>query len=155
MPVLATPSERDRFPIVSAIRVRGFRRQVRCRPASYSKFDFNPAAFTLPQGLTFGDAGRSDARNPNRINFDMGIFKHFAIKESTALEFRAEAFNIFNHPQFYIASSSGTGQTVGMSCLMAAGGTAGDCTGPGGSSFGQISSAHLARVMQFSLKFLF
>ena len=38
---------------------------------------------------------------------------------------------------------------------MPAGGTAGgDCIGPGGSSFGQISSAHLARVMQFSLKFL-
>ena len=56
----------------------------------------------------------------------MGIFKHFAIKESTALEFRAEAFNIFNHPQFYIANNSGTNQTVGMSCLMPAGGTAGE-----------------------------
>ena len=123
--------------------------------ASYSKFDFNPAAFTLPQGLTFGNAGRSDARNPNRINFDMGVFKHFAIKESTAVEFRAEAFNIFNHPQFYMASASGSGQTVGMSCLMPPGGNAGSCIGPGGSSFGQISSAHLARVMQFSVKFLF
>ncbi len=122
---------------------------------SYSKFDFNPAAFTLPQGLTFGNAGRSDARNPNRINFDMGVFKHFAIKESTAVEFRAEAFNIFNHPQFYIASASGSGQTVGMSCLMPPGSNAGSCIGPGGSSFGEISSAHLARVMQFSVKFLF
>jgi hypothetical protein len=123
--------------------------------SSYSKFDFNPAAFTLPQGLTFGNAGRSDARNPHRINFDMGVFKHFAIKESTAVEFRAEAFNIFNHPQFYIASASGSGQTVGMSCLMPPGGNAGSCIGSGGSSFGQISSAHLARVMQLSVKFLF
>ncbi len=122
---------------------------------SYSKFDFNPAAFTLPRGLTFGDAGRSDARNPRRLNFDMGVFKHFTIKESTALEFRAEAFNIFNHPQFYIASASGSGQTVGMSCLMGPASNAGSCIGPGGSSFGQISSAHLARVMQFSLKFIF
>ena len=122
---------------------------------SYAKFAFNPAAFTLPRGLTFGDAGRSDARNPSRLNFDMGVFKHFAIKESMALEFRAEAFNIFNHPQFYIASASGSGQTVGMSCLMPGGGTAGDCIGAGGSSFGQISSAHIARVMQFSMKFLF
>jgi hypothetical protein len=32
---------------------------------------------------------------------------------------------------------------------------AGSCIGPGGSSFGEISSAHLARVMQFSLKFIF
>ncbi|MGC2476503.1 MAG: carboxypeptidase regulatory-like domain-containing protein [Candidatus Sulfotelmatobacter sp.] len=123
---------------------------------SYSKFDFNPGVFTLPQGLTFGDAGRSIARDPHRINFDMGIFKHFAIKESTALEFRAEAFNIFNHPQFYMASYSGSGsQSQGMSCLTSAGGNANDCIGPGGSSFGQINTAHIARVMQFSLKFLF
>ncbi len=67
---------------------------------AYAKFDFNPAAFTLPQGLTVWECwALLDARNPNRIRPDMGVFKHFAIKESTAVEFRAEAFNIFNHPQ--------------------------------------------------------
>ena len=47
-------------------------------------------------------------------NFDMGIFKHFAIKESMALEFRAEAFNIFNHSQFYISNTPGG--TDSMTC---------------------------------------
>ncbi len=118
---------------------------------SQAKFAFNPSAFAIPQGLTFGGPGRNIVRNPSRLNFDMGIFKHFAIKESTALEFRAEAFNIFNHSQFYINNTPGG--TDSMTCETGA--NAGSCIGPGGSTFAQISSAHLARVMQFSLKFLF
>lgn len=127
---------------------------------SQAKYDFNPGAFALPQGLTFGNAGRNDVRNPSRLNFDMGIFKHFAIKESTAIEFRAEAFNIFNHTQFSLsdvtAGSSG-GFTNSMTCTGGPNNSAGDpsCIGPGGSTFGQIGYAHLARVLQFSLKFLF
>jgi len=104
---------------------------------SYAKFDFNPGAFALPQGLTFGPNDRSLVRNPSRLTFDMGVFKHFAIKESTALEFRAEGFNIFNHTQFYLTNSNGATSSFG--------------TG----AFGEIGSAHLARILQFSLKFLF
>jgi hypothetical protein len=104
---------------------------------SYAKFDFNPGAFALPQGLTFGPNDRNIVRNPSRLTFDMGVFKHFAIKESTALEFRAEAFNIFNHTQFYLTNSNGATASFG--------------TG----SFGEMGSAHLARILQFSLKFLF
>ncbi|MFZ0864568.1 MAG: carboxypeptidase regulatory-like domain-containing protein [Candidatus Sulfotelmatobacter sp.] len=122
--------------------------------SSYSKFALNPGAFAVPQGLTFGDAGRNDVRNPSRLNFDMGIFKHFAIKESTALEFRAEAFNVFNHTQF---SLSGLATPISMTCGAGANNSAGDpsCLGPGGATFGEISSAHLARILQFSLKLLF
>ncbi|HWZ77113.1 MAG TPA: carboxypeptidase regulatory-like domain-containing protein [Candidatus Sulfotelmatobacter sp.] len=127
--------------------------------ASHAKFDINPGAFALPQGLTFGTAGRNDIRNPSRLTFDMGIFKHFAIKESTALEFRAEAFNIFNHTQFSLSSvSSGSsgGFTNAMTCANGPGNSAGgSCLGPGGATFGQISNAHLARILQFSLKFIF
>ncbi|HKU26695.1 MAG TPA: carboxypeptidase regulatory-like domain-containing protein [Candidatus Sulfotelmatobacter sp.] len=127
---------------------------------SQAKYDFNPGAFALPQGLTFGNAGRNDVRNPSRLNFDMGIFKHFAIKESMAFEFRAEAFNIFNHTQFSLSdptSGSSGGFTNSMTCGGGPNNSAGDpsCIGPGGSTFGQIAYAHLARVMQFSLKFIF
>ena len=59
-----------------------------------------PGAFALPTGLTFGNAGRNFLRNPGRVNFDMALFKHFAIKESMAFEFRAEAFNVFNHTEW-------------------------------------------------------
>jgi hypothetical protein len=127
--------------------------------ASYAKFAINPGAFALPTGLTFGDAGRNDVRNPSRLNFDMGIFKHFAIKENTALEFRAEAFNLFNHTQFSFAPIEGTagGITASMTCTGGANNSAGDpsCIGPGNATFGEINNAHLARILQFSLKFLF
>ncbi|HKV81719.1 MAG TPA: carboxypeptidase regulatory-like domain-containing protein [Candidatus Sulfotelmatobacter sp.] len=117
----------------------------------YAKFDFNPSAFALPQGLSFGNAGRNDVRNPSRLNFDMGVFKHFAIKESTALEFRAEAFNVFNHTQFALSNSSTSGGINNSMTCTGPDNTGGSCS----STFGQIGTAHLARILQFSLKFLF
>ena len=59
-----------------------------------------------PQGLTFGDTGRNSLNIPNRLNFDMALFKNFPIKESYAFQFRAEAFNIFNHTQWNGVNSS-------------------------------------------------
>src|SRR5581483_9601830 len=70
---------------------------------------YNPNAFTAPTALTYGTSGRNSLRNPNRTNFDMALFKHFAIKEQIAFEFRAEAFNVFNHTQFgYISGDGGS-----------------------------------------------
>jgi hypothetical protein len=39
-------------------------------------------------------------RNPNRLNFDMALFKHFAIKETIGFESRAKAFNVFNYMEW-------------------------------------------------------
>jgi hypothetical protein len=116
---------------------------------------YNPNAFTAPTALTFGDAGRNSLRNPRRTNFDMALFKHFAIKESMAFEFRAEAFNIFNHTQFgYVAGDGGSAASNSNlnsgtnSCGAAPCGTAGD-------QFLQVLSAHNARILQLGLKFIF
>ena len=61
---------------------------------------YNPDVFVLPTGLTFGDAGRNILRNPWRTNFDMALIKHFPVTESKYFEFRAEAFNVFNHVEY-------------------------------------------------------
>ena len=71
----------------------------------------NPSEFVAPRGLTFGDAGRNFLNNPARTNFDMALLKHFRIRESGVLEFRAEAFNIFNHTQFRIYDPDNPGST--------------------------------------------
>ena len=59
----------------------------------------NPAAFTR-QATGFGDAGRNILTSPGFEDIDFSISKLTAIKERVSLQFRAEAFNLFNHPNF-------------------------------------------------------
>ena len=61
---------------------------------------FDPTAFATPVPFTYGNAGRDTLFGPGRVNWDMSLFKNFVIHEQTRFEFRAEAFNVFNHPQF-------------------------------------------------------
>jgi hypothetical protein len=109
---------------------------------------YNPAAFAEPQGLTFGTAQRNVLNLPSRINFDMGLFKHFAIKERYSIEFRAEAYNIFNHTQF-----SGVNNTT--SCFAGTAYSAGDASCLANSNFLRPNAAHNPRILQLGMKFIF
>jgi hypothetical protein len=110
---------------------------------------YNPNAYAAPRGLTFGDSGRNSLTNPNRTNFDMALFKTFAIKESMHFEFRAEAFNVFNHTELgYINGDGGSGASNSANLNS---GT----SGFGGTNFLQILSAHNARILQLGAKFIF
>jgi len=113
---------------------------------------YNPAAFAPPQGLTFGDSGRNSLRNPNRTNFDMALFKHFQIKESMGFEFRAEAFNVFNHTEWgYI---NGDGGSAASNSANLNSGTSG-YTPLGAGNFLQVLTAHNPRILQLGAKFIF
>jgi hypothetical protein len=59
----------------------------------------NLAAFTTPVSGTFGNAGRDVFRGPRLWQLDLGASKRIAITERYRLQFRAEAFNIFNRAQ--------------------------------------------------------
>ncbi len=63
---------------------------------------FNPAAFVSPGNYLFGNSGRNILFGPGTKQFDLSLFKDFAFNESGSrrLQFRAEAFNIANTPQF-------------------------------------------------------
>jgi len=61
---------------------------------------FDPTPFTTPAAYTYGNAGRNTLFGPGRWNWDMSLFKNFTIREDMRFELRAEAFNVFNHPQF-------------------------------------------------------
>ena len=100
---------------------------------------FNSDAFAAPQGLTYGNAGRNVLTLPHRTNFDMGLFKNFAVRETMHFEFRAEAFNVFNHTQW-----SGIDNAA---CYGAA-----NCSA---STFMTATSAHNARILQLAAKFVF
>jgi hypothetical protein len=117
----------------------------------------NPGAFAAPRGLTFGDAGRNYLRNPSRINFNMSLFKHFKpFKDQLDIEFRAEAFNVFNHTQFRITDPANPGNT-GNNVINCYGGqanfySAGDSSCLAGNSFLHPVDAHDPRILQFGLK---
>src|SRR5207245_5973214 len=57
---------------------------------------FDPRAYKMPIAGTFGNAGRSSIRGPALFNVDTSLFKRIPIRESVTLQFRAEAFNVFN-----------------------------------------------------------
>jgi hypothetical protein len=109
---------------------------------------FNPAAFAAPRGLTFGNSGRNFLRNPRRTNFDMALFKRFAVSEAKRFEFRTEAFNIFNHTQW-------AGINNGMTCYGGSFNSAADADCVATSNFLHPNSAHRSRILQLGLKFIF
>jgi hypothetical protein len=61
---------------------------------------FNPAAFTVAPTGQFGNAGRGIIQGPNLIDFDAAIMRSFRLSDRFNLQFRAETFNLANHPNF-------------------------------------------------------
>jgi Carboxypeptidase regulatory-like domain/TonB dependent receptor len=66
----------------------------------------NPAAFVAPANNTWGDSPRDLARGPGAWQFDLGLGKNIPLTEQSRLEFRAEFFNIFNHPQYGLPNAT-------------------------------------------------
>jgi hypothetical protein len=58
---------------------------------------FNTSAFVFPAPGTFGSAGRNILRGPGFENVNASLVKNTALNERLNLQFRAEAFNLFNH----------------------------------------------------------
>ncbi len=94
----------------------------------------NPAAFSQAPQFTFGNISRTlDMRGPGMSNWDMSVFKTVTIKEKLKAQFRCEALNALNTPQFY-------GPNVSF----------------GSSTFGKITSqANFSRQLQLALRFSF
>ena len=95
---------------------------------------FNASVFSQPPAFTFGNVSRTlpDVRAPGMVNFDFSVIKNARLVERANLQFRAEFFNVFNHPNF-----GAPGTTFGTS------------------SFGVIGSSNDGRNIQFGLKLLF
>jgi hypothetical protein len=96
---------------------------------------FIPAPVVGPDGSTgYGNLGRNIFRGPFEQNWDFSIGKSFAFTENQRLEFRAEFFNLWNHPNFNNPSFV-------------------DVSGP---EFGAITTmAGTPRVLQFMLRYGF
>jgi hypothetical protein len=68
-------------------------------PRTLSEF-FNTAAYSEPAKYTYGNAGRNSLLGPHYTDVDFSLFRSFRFLEHYDAQFRAEAFNLFNHPNF-------------------------------------------------------
>ena len=93
---------------------------------------WNRGAFVTPELYSFGNAGTGILTGPDLKNLDFSLTKTFRVTESKNFDFRAEVFNIVNHPNF------GSPNTQADTAL-----------------FGVITSALDSRQIQFGLKYIF
>ncbi len=96
---------------------------------------FNTSAFEVEPVGVLGDASRRSFQGPGIENFDVQLSKTIRLRESWALDIRMEAFNVFNHAQFY-----GPQAVDGVD------------TDP---DFGHVVSAAAPRLMQAAVKLRF
>jgi len=103
------------------------------RPDQY----LNPATVVLPTGnYPFGNAGRNTVRLPAFFQHDLAITKDFTLpRESTALQFRAEFFNLTNRTNFQILGR--------------------DVSNRNSPSFGRFASTFDPRLVQLALRLTF
>jgi hypothetical protein len=109
------------------------------------------AATASTAGTDIGNVGRNCLRGPRQVNLDFSIAKLFPLAESRSFEFRAEFFNLFNHPNFANPISN-------LNALFASSGSIDPATGQvlNAGNFGRIiSTSTNPRIIQFALKFNF
>ncbi len=75
---------------------------------------FNPATFATPAPGTRGNLGRNVGRGPGWYEIDTALQKAFALTERFRLEFRAEAFNLLNHPAYASPASNVSSGSFGL-----------------------------------------
>jgi hypothetical protein len=60
----------------------------------------NPNAFSIPPSSRQGTEGRNDIPGFDLVQMDLSVARKFGITERINLQFRADAFNVLNHPNF-------------------------------------------------------
>jgi hypothetical protein len=96
---------------------------------------FNTSLFSEQTLGTPGNSPRRFFYGPGSANYDMALSKNVALTESMAMLFRVEAFNVFNHAQFF--------GPLSVNGVL------------GSSSFGRVVSAAAPRILQAAVKFTF
>jgi hypothetical protein len=110
----------------------------------------NPLAFAEPAGAAPGDAPRNSVRGFGAWQMDVALRRNFPIHENLKLQFRVEAFNIFNHPNFGTINANYC--SPGPFC------TFGQATATLAQSLGVLNPLYQmggARSIQFALKLAF
>ena len=118
----------------------------------------NPGAFNPPSGTDVGNAPRNFVRGFGAWQMDIALRREFPIYERLNLQFRAEAFNVFNHPNFGAISASPYCSPDPASPNFSPGCNFGQATGTLATSLGGLSSLYQLggpRSLQLALRFTF
>ena len=111
---------------------------------------FDPAAFLLQPAGVYGSAARNPLTGPGFANIDVSWSKTFSLRELPVLEFRADLFNLLNHPNFSTPRSPTGAQVTGGVIVFP------DASGAPAGNAGQIfSTVNDSRQVQFSLRYRF
>jgi hypothetical protein len=109
-----------------------------CASAGAIRISTLPTILARPESTRCPSDAATDLAAVSRFsNFDLGVAKHFPIRENLQLEFRADAYNVFNHVNFNFPGVVGNVGTA-------------DITDP--TQFGVITTAAPSRQMQFALR---
>ena len=106
----------------------------------------NAAAFTLPTAPSIGNAPRNFVRGFGETQANLAIRRDFPLRETLHLQFRAETFNVLNHPNFGSVNAGLTSAAFGQALSML------------NSSLGTVASQYQQggpRSMQFALKLIY
>ena len=106
----------------------------------------NPSAFSLPPTGDLGDAPRNQLRGFGASQVNLAIRRDIHLHDPLVLQFRAETFNLLNHPNFGYVDPNYTDATFGQALSML------------NQSLATVASQYQqggARSMQFALKLLF
>lgn len=90
---------------------------------------FSTNSFAAPKYGFYGDASNGTIRGPGQISFNVALYKTFPMTSRLNMQFRAEAFNVLNHPNFTSVSTS-----------------------VGSGTYGQVTGAADPRILEFALK---
>jgi carboxypeptidase family protein len=120
----------------------------------YASFNGKSVLVAPAQG-TFGNSGRNIFRDTGFHNLDFSVSKSWKFGERFTTQFRAEMFNITNHPNFANPFGGATGQGVGATADPSVGPFGCGCATPDTASVNPVLGSGGARAIQFGLKFLF
>jgi hypothetical protein len=93
---------------------------------------FDTSSFAAPAYGFFGNASNGTIRGPAYTSFNVAMYKTFPVKERFSVQFRAEAFNVANHPNFNNVS-----------------------TGLGAGNYGQVTAAGDPRNLELAIKLIY
>lgn len=95
-------------------------------------FNPDPSRFSAPAAGYYGNSPVGNILGPGVVNFDMAFYKDFLVHEQHTIQFRWEAFNVFNHTNFLaIDKTYGSG------------------------TFGHVLSARDPRIMEAGIRYTF